>query len=712
MTNSKKKAMICFYKGNICEDISILEDFDSKGFEVHLFEDLDENNLEYDKLLNVVKDLCGSKINEYDIYISSNIKEFIMLEYILYKNFISGALYINRNPEHVRLDKLYATILNKEININASNFYLLKDEEVIFNDYNIFHGTLKKMIETDKFENTIYIYEDKYHVFSVSDDKEKKNINVVNLDNSPKVKDYKYHIDLEYLDEYIRLIDYYSNSINEFIQSYEMIYSQLDKLKSEILSLTNFEKNLAKFKLDNYLYYNSYNDKQKIFLCSFLLDVYNDKEYLEFLLELLTKSSVIDKYNRFFAYYQCVRRIFVNKGIISEHIEKKVEKLYEKIYDEFSMTNGIYAKISKEQRNDDIVFVVTSQFLDVNHAPTKVTLDMCYNLTKNLNKQVLLINTKEVLTLKGIMPMNDITSGNVVENYDSIDSIEYKGEKIAFYQSKGQMPNDNEIINILNTVQKYKPKMIINIGTTLVGELCTKIIPTITIPLGNDGYSKSTFYIVNDEDAYKNYASKHNRNKNSLIVSKLQFELNPKEHIVTKEQLGIPENKFIIAIIGNRLNKEIDEKFLEMLEKSCKFANAYVLFIDKFNFTEQQIAKYENLVSNYKNLGYQKDLLAVLENTDLYVNPDRSGGGTSAIYSIYLGKPVVTVDKGDVASNVGKEFCVGSYDEMFDEIIKYYNEEDFYNNQSIIAKSRALELTDVSQFVRKIYGQVVKSPLF
>ncbi|MEL5900725.1 glycosyltransferase family 1 protein, partial [Clostridium sporogenes] len=329
-----------------------------------------------------------------------------------------------------------------------------------------------------------------------------------------------------------------------------------------------------------------------------------------------------------------------------------------------------------------------------------------------LNKKVILINTREIASVKGIVPMQNIAIANIISEYNNINAMQYKEVNITFYQPNVLMPNDREIINILNMVKKYKPSFIINIGTVLVGDLCGEIVPTVTIPQGNDGYSKSLFYVVNDEKQKKEYSEKFNRISESLITSKFQFELKDKRNTFTKKQLGIPENKFIISVIGTRLNNEIDEEFLDLLDKSCKYSNAYVVFIDEFQFSQLQISNYKDLANNYKNMGYQQDLLAILENTDIYLNPNRSGGGTSAIYSLYVGKPVLTLKYGDVAGNVGEEFCVNNYEEMLLQIDKYYKDIEFYNKQSYIAKKRARELTDMETFITNVCNQVIKSNLY
>jgi DNA polymerase-3 subunit alpha len=59
-----------------------------------------------------------------------------------------------------------------------------------------------------------------------------------------------------------------------------------------------------------------------------------------------------------------------------------------------------------------------------------------------------------------------------------------------------------------------------------------------------------------------------------------------------------------------------------------------------------------------------------MEICDLYVNPDRLGGGFSIIEAFAKGKPGVYLNRGDVYTAGGVEFAVGSFDEMA-EFAKY-----------------------------------------
>ena len=65
--------------------------------------------------------------------------------------------------------------------------------------------------------------------------------------------------------------------------------------------------------------------------------------------------------------------------------------------------------IIKHVKNKDLVIILTSQFLSMNHGPTKTALDRAYILQKYYGKKVFLINTAEMRGMAGEMPVSMIT---------------------------------------------------------------------------------------------------------------------------------------------------------------------------------------------------------------------------------------------------------------------------------------------------------------
>lgn len=80
-------------------------------------------------------------------------------------------------------------------------------------------------------------------------------------------------------------------------------------------------------------------------------------------------------------------------------------------------------------------------------------------------------------------------------------------------------------------------------------------------------------------------------------------------------------------------------------------------------------------------LGYCPNLKGTVGALDLYLNPERLGGGWSSMIALYAGIPVVTLPTGDVAYNVSGEFVVSNYEEMYETICRYMRDSEFYKAQ-------------------------------
>ncbi len=91
--------------------------------------------------------------------------------------------------------------------------------------------------------------------------------------------------------------------------------------------------------------------------------------------------------------------------------------------------------------------------------------------------------------------------------------------------------------------------------------------------------------------------------------------------------------------------------------------------------------------------------MAVCELADLYVNPTRKGGGTSAIYAMTAGKPIVTLKYGDVYKNCGEEFAVEDLANMNKLIRRYMVDFDYYNKMSERARNMADLYSSLDQTV-------------
>lgn len=457
------------------------------------------------------------------------------------------------------------------------------------------------------------------------------------------------------------------------------------------------------------------DSKYNIYLYSFLVRYLDRTEYLNNFIKYIIKDKKITVANKYFLFDQIKNKIFSMKIKSNNETTKLMWDLYSEVYLYFEKRFHNYNKISKSERREDLVVIMTSQFLGVNHAPTKITLERAYLLSKNLNKKVVIINTAEVMNSAGAIPVVDCIKANKVKGYEGISSIKYKDVEIGMYQSSVKMPNLSEYKKILDYLSANKPYMVISVGGGFVGgDLANLIVPTITLSLSSElAISMSDFKVIckkPTELEYKILEDK-GKSKNSVIISIPSYSLTGQKNKLSRIELGIEKEKVVITVIGNRLDYEVDEELLETLDFMVK-ENGYVIFIGEFNEIHNKVKKYRNLKNSYSYMGYQEDLLSVIEISDINVNPKRKGGATSAVYSLYKGKPVLTISYGDVASVVGEVFCVENFREMkmiYNRLIK---DEMFYKEMSIKALERSEKILRGETNFIDVYNSINESELF
>ena len=131
-----------------------------------------------------------------------------------------------------------------------------------------------------------------------------------------------------------------------------------------------------------------------------------------------------------------------------------------------------------------------------------------------------------------------------------------------------------------------------------------------------------------------------------------------------------------------------------------------------FEGYEKSIERFPRLSARSHYFPYQEDALAVTECCDIYVNPKRKGGGSSAAEALFMGLPVVTLPFGDVAAAAGERFQVKDYGEMKDQICRYCQDKIFYDEMASFARQRAEDLTDSKTHFCELFREIEQSPDF
>lgn len=284
------------------------------------------------------------------------------------------------------------------------------------------------------------------------------------------------------------------------------------------------------------------------------------------------------------------------------------------------------------------------------------------------------------------------------QRFNRKDYVEWKGYKIPYFDCGIGMPDVAVIQYMINQISKWAPEKIVTIGgDSIIGNLCSENFPVLCVGLCPSDLSRTmtTYQTLSRElDEEERWILKEmNIPETSVIRSLFTSGLKEQTEFVTRKDVGLPQDKFILMVIGARLDNDVTEDFLKILN-DVMTEDFYLVFMGAYDRYDEEIEQYSNLRGRTKNLGMVGDILSRIELCDLYINPTRRGGGTSSVEALYKGKPVVTVDFGDIATNVGKEFLVENYDEMKKMIVKYQQNQEFYNAKSEIATKRAELLTN------------------
>lgn len=450
-------------------------------------------------------------------------------------------------------------------------------------------------------------------------------------------------------------------------------------------------------------------------LLEYLYAAVKDEEVIKKQLQILKKGVQEDKIDLFYAIFykwQMIHRIFMSfesKSLYIERNDLHIEML--KKMKQFLQVD--FPPIKEECRDRNRVVVTITQFLGVKHGPTRNALDYCYNLQKNFNKDVFLFVAAE-------MPPDESNEYecfglnynyfNYCDCYNGYFYTEYLGEKIYGYQCRIVKDNKKEISGILQKIYEWKPYLIYNIGSeNLAIDICGSFTTEISVPCANDfPISEAQYHILTRtiEDRDKEIVDYiHARNQKvieSIFVYKLQEPLKKYK----KSEFGIDENAFVIAIVGTRLGREINTKFIPTLQAILELdPSVQIVFMGSFkNYEEKlEIIGYGDRV---KYLGHQDDLRGALNIADLYLNPIRKGGGTSGAEALAEGIPVITLGQCDVAYTCGGEFLCSSLEEMPQLVKKYMTDIEFYDSQTKKAKLQAERVGNTEEVLRDIFHQV------
>lgn len=340
--------------------------------------------------------------------------------------------------------------------------------------------------------------------------------------------------------------------------------------------------------------------------------------------------------------------------------------------------------IPYEERHHRRILVATDALLSDRHAPTQMVLNLAKDLQDVLGYEVRVLVNVEKMDRDGVErcwlhPFRP----HYMSRYDGEFRREYQGSIIFGYQQIVDEEHFPEVREMLKKVAVWKPEIVWYIGgasmigellgeiTTMVAQGCTMGCAVSGAPVLISGGDDGSTYIEEMKECIRG-------NGQEIYTMQGCWEFAPPAQEHEKSSLGFEEDAFVIAIVGNRLDEEMDAPFIRTMQDIVRKDGRCRFMIIGSCHRDFSACSLEGKV---KNLGYQEDLTGVLASADLFLNPVRAGGGGSAVRAVSVDVPVITLPGCDVAMNVGDAFLCDSLEDVPDLVWRYSNDEEFYRRQ-------------------------------
>lgn len=417
-------------------------------------------------------------------------------------------------------------------------------------------------------------------------------------------------------------------------------------------------------------FYNSDNPcDTRIMLGCYLfeLDVLDDscyRQFMQYLSELSNKNFdwlyfLIKKTE----YMEFVRHELTYEGLREQRME-----LWEKLGKYFC--KDIKDDTISSSRTKGKLAILISDFLGENHAPAMI-FRMIANLLINQGNQVKIFVISDYPEGRRSFGFCSIQYGSSEKELRMWDSYNRSclNEEVEI-----EYIIENEISEILNTavskVINFNPECIIDM--TAESPLSWKFYKHFPIlHISTNSNTPGRFFTKMGVPP-----SRYNKEICPYQVELPLFSIikNAKRKYKKSKRLGIPEESFVIITVGNRLSREINQELVDYVSDMLKRnKNMYWLLVGDTNVT-----KYFKNISRDKRfviIPYEEDLPALYKICDVYLNPDRIGGGFSMMFAMQQNVVVAALKKNhaDGAGWINEnELIDGHYTELCDYIEKLY----------------------------------------
>lgn len=379
--------------------------------------------------------------------------------------------------------------------------------------------------------------------------------------------------------------------------------------------------------------------------------------------------------------------------------EKKLARVME-LYDQFAVNRSVpFSRTGK-------VVVLTRQFLAPPHAPTVDAINFAIALIEDFSKEVMIVASSEYSNFRDGVIAPGVLATTVPEYTGGLKSLELSGHSIPFLLCGDGAFGEAAIQQGIQAIDAFLPEMILCVSSPTVfaepfhdRSFCFVYPTSQGIPYTNHCF----FHTWNQPDAEMHHIVAEEKLEDKYLFSQHPgFAPKPLSTSLTRQQFGIPEEVFLFVVVGFRLSIDVDDSFLQFLEKVCQHPKAHVAFAGNFDDYEEKVGQYPTLRNRTTHLGFQLDIMGVYHIADAYLSPKQKGGGSAIIYAMQAGLPVLSLPSGDAGMAAVGFPQLPTYDDMAHRAQELITNENVLNDYRVLAREEAPKWSNRKALLNRI----------
>lgn len=366
--------------------------------------------------------------------------------------------------------------------------------------------------------------------------------------------------------------------------------------------------------------------------------------------------------------------------------------------------------VAPADRQRDLVVVLTGQFMRGMHQPSLDTMDFVSKLVLRLGRRVLLVNTADGPVTPHLPFLGGFISG-ADEGLAKANQLVIDKLPVPFLHLPAGFTDPAMAAATVDHLLAQRPDLVLSFGTmSPVADLCRGLLEVVATPYGSYLPLAIPTYLAlprpltpADGPALEAGGLTPDR------VIPINYTYAPPVAGAARDRaaLGVPADAILTLVVGLRLTQEVTPGFVAALDQAVRREpRLFFLFVGPLETYDALMAAHPALAARSRAHGYETDVIGVLKLADLYLNPPRGGGGTSAAYALHCGVPAYGLGWGDVATVIGPDFHLADYDDFAACAARIADDPAWREERQAKAKARFAEISSRQTMLRQILDGV------